>query len=154
SCSTTGEKMPMTPRKWSISGLAVEMGVDRRTAAGVAAGLTPVGRSGNADLFLMRDAVAALVGPRRGPDAAGGGPDRPGRRAARATIAELEAGRLSGALLPGDEVQRAWVDAILYCRQRLLAIPTRAAPLVAVETGIDACSAVIESFVHEALAEL
>lgn len=73
---------------------------------------------------------------------------------ARADIAEMEAERLAGDLAPADDVERAWAAAVGRFRQRSLAIPPKAAPLVAVETEPEACHAIIETFIHEALAEL
>jgi len=73
---------------------------------------------------------------------------------ARADIAELEAERLAGSLIPASEVQSTWVAAVSRFRQKALAIPVKAAPLVSVETEIDACHEIVETFVHEALAEL
>lgn len=73
---------------------------------------------------------------------------------AKADIAEAEAKRLAGALVPVDDVARVWSDAVTRFRQRSLAIPSKTAPLVAVETEPDACQDIVETFVHEALAEL
>ena len=39
-------------------------------------------------------------------------------------------------------------------RQRSLSVAPKAAPLVAVETATEACHEIIETFIHEALAEL
>lgn len=73
---------------------------------------------------------------------------------ARADIAEFEAERLAGTLIPADDVERAWTAAANRVKQRGLAIAPKAAPLVAVETDTDACQEIIETFVHETLAEL
>lgn len=73
---------------------------------------------------------------------------------ARADIAEFEAERLAGSLAPVDEVERTQADMITRFRQRSLAVAPKAAPLVAVETSTEACHEIIETFVHEALAEL
>jgi hypothetical protein len=73
---------------------------------------------------------------------------------ARADIAEYEAKRLAGFLVPADEVEKVWVEAVSRFRRRMLAIPTKAAPLLAVESEPDACQAIVEAAIHEALAEL
>lgn len=73
---------------------------------------------------------------------------------AKADLAEMEAKRLAGELLPSAEVAKVWADAVTRFRQRALAIPSKAAPLCAVEAEPDACHAIVETFIHEALAEL
>jgi hypothetical protein len=73
---------------------------------------------------------------------------------ARADIAEHEAKRLSGELVPVAHVARVWIDAAANVRARLLSIPQKTAPLVSVETDIERCHAVIETQIHEALSEL
>lgn len=73
---------------------------------------------------------------------------------ARADIAEFEAERLSGELVPVAHVSKVWIDAAANMRSRLLAIPHKAAPVVAVEADIDRCHGILETQIHEALSEL
>jgi hypothetical protein len=73
---------------------------------------------------------------------------------ARADIAEMEASRLSGEQVSVEDVERTWTEIAARFRQRTLAVAPKAAPMVAVETSIDACHEIIETFIHEALAEL
>ena len=73
---------------------------------------------------------------------------------ARADIAEYEAERMAGELAPVEEVEKTWTAMVSRFRQRTLAVAPKAAPLVAVETDIETCHEIIETFIHEALAEL
>lgn len=73
---------------------------------------------------------------------------------ARADIAEMEAERLAGDLVPVEQVEKAWVEITSRVRQRMLAVAPKAAPIAAVETTAEACHEVIETFIHEGLAEL
>ncbi len=73
---------------------------------------------------------------------------------ARADIAEMEAERLAGELVPVDRAEQVWTDAVANFRQRTLAVAHKAAPMVAVEEDIDQCHDIIEAHLHEALAEL
>ncbi|MDP2358362.1 MAG: hypothetical protein Q8M31_20210 [Beijerinckiaceae bacterium] len=73
---------------------------------------------------------------------------------ARADIAEFEAQRLSGDLVPVDQVEKTWTDIVARFRQRMLSVAPKAAPLVVVETSIDAAHDIIETLIHEGLAEL
>lgn len=73
---------------------------------------------------------------------------------ARADIAQMEAERLREELVPVEHVTRVWTDAAARFRQRVLAIPHKAAPLVAAEPGIEACHSILEGYLHEGLSEL
>src|SRR3954449_7350596 len=61
--------MAMRPRLWTISGLAVELGRDRRTIAKALARVPPAGRVGGHDAWRMADALQALEPERRLPAA-------------------------------------------------------------------------------------
>ena len=73
---------------------------------------------------------------------------------ARADIAEMEAQRLGEELVPVDDVESAAAEMVARFRARSISIPSKAAPMVAVETTTEACHEIIETFVYEALAEL
>lgn len=73
---------------------------------------------------------------------------------ARADIAEFEAQRLAGDLVPVDQVEKVWAEIVSRFRQRALAVAPKAAPLTAVETTTEANHEIIETYINEALAEL
>ena len=73
---------------------------------------------------------------------------------ARADIAEMEAERLTGNLVDVASVEHAWTAAGTRFRQKMLAIPHKAAPVLAAEEDIDMCCAMLEEHVHDALREL
>ena len=73
---------------------------------------------------------------------------------ARADIAEMEAERLSNTTVDVGIVSQTWVAACARFRQKMLAIPHKAAPLVAQEEDPDACHDLIEQQIYEALDEL
>ncbi|TIU80477.1 MAG: terminase small subunit, Nu1 [Mesorhizobium sp.] len=73
---------------------------------------------------------------------------------ARADIAEYEAERMAGEVAPVEEIEKTWADMVSRFRQRSLGVAPKAAPMVAVETATEACHEIIETFIHEALAEL
>jgi hypothetical protein len=72
----------------------------------------------------------------------------------RADIAEFEAARMSGELAPVEEVEKTWAEIVSRFRQRSLSVAPKAAPMVAVESTVESCHEIIETFIHEALAEL
>src|SRR5262245_18132225 len=53
---------------------------------------------------------------------------------ARADLAEYEAQRLAGKLVPVEEVEKTWCEIVSRFRQRTLAVAPKAAPLAAVES--------------------
>lgn len=74
--------------------------------------------------------------------------------AAQARMAEMDADEREGLLVNAKEAGQAWTAAIMRMRLHLLAIPSKAAPLVAVETETPACHVIIEDMIYESLQEL
>jgi hypothetical protein len=74
--------------------------------------------------------------------------------AARADEAELKARVAAGEVIPAEQALTTWEEGVSRAKQRLLAIPQKAAPLVAVETETAECFRLIEAMVLEALNEL
>jgi len=119
-------------------------------------GVIPRDQRGRYDLVgVVQGYVRYLRSRAIAGDVAGGTPaDKERLVKAKADIAEMEADRMRGNLVPADEADEAWQPVAMAVRQRCLAIPTKTAPLVAVETSIAACKDIIETFVKEALAEI
>ncbi len=67
----------------------------------------------------------------------GGADHRKRLTKARADIAEMEAERLAGELVPVDRAEQVWTDAVANFRQRTLAVAHKVAPMVTVEEDID-----------------
>jgi hypothetical protein len=74
--------------------------------------------------------------------------------AAEAEIAELELAKVKGLLVLADDVVDAWQDVLNALRGKLLSLPTKAAPMLAVETEPPACQEICEQLINEALEEL
>lgn len=73
---------------------------------------------------------------------------------AKADLAEMEAAQLAGELVRTEVAESVWTDAASRFRQRALSVSYKAAPIVAVEMDPAVCHEIIESYLHEALAEL
>jgi hypothetical protein len=73
---------------------------------------------------------------------------------AEAEIAELELAKVKGILVLADDVVDAWKDVLNALRGKLLSLPTKAAPMLAVETEPPACQEICEQLINEALEEL
>lgn len=147
--------MSMTPELYSISALAVELGMDRRTVAAKLKDLQPAEVKGRVKKYKMVDALAAI----RGGGAEGAldlSQETARLRRAQAEKTEIEVARLRGELLAGKEVARATAGYIIACRSRLLSMPPRLAQRAASLFGCDPREAeeLLADGVHEALGEL
>lgn len=76
------------------------------------------------------------------------------KTAAEAALAELELAKQRGEVVAVEVVAKAVGDQLSACRARLLSLPTKAAPLVAVEADVQVCRDLIEQGVRDALDEL
>lgn len=129
---------------------------DRRVQQLVKDGHIPRAERGRYELVpVVQGYIKYLKDRAIGADTPGGEVEDKARlMKARADIAQFEASRLAEDLVSVDEVERAWADLVASFRARSLSIPTKAAPMVAVEETTESCHEIIETFIHEALAEL
>jgi hypothetical protein len=74
--------------------------------------------------------------------------------AAEAEIAELELERIKATLCLTADVVKAWESVLHACRAKLLAIPTKMAPVIAGTSDISTIKERLEESVREALEEL
>ena len=73
---------------------------------------------------------------------------------AEAEIAELELAKVKAILVAAVDVVNAWQDVLNALRGKLLSVPSKAAPQLAVETEPAACQDICEQLINEALEEL
>lgn len=73
---------------------------------------------------------------------------------AEAELAELELKKVHGELVVADDVISAWNDVLAALKSKLLAIPTKAAPIVSAEVTTGGCQSILEDLINEALEEL
>lgn len=76
------------------------------------------------------------------------------REAAEAEMAERKLAELAGGLIRMDAVTRAWAEAITNCRDSMLQIPARLAPVLAAESDLVACTLILEEAIHTSLQAL
>lgn len=153
--------MAMKPQTWSISGLSVEFGLDRRTIAKRLEHVHPATGSGRSARYRMSEAAGAICGPAGGGRAAETGAAEPlDLTAERARLAkfqadktELEVAVLRGDLIPGEIVQGTWNDYIAAARAKFISLPSTAAPRVAGGT-VREVELELRDLVHQALLEL
>lgn len=98
--------------------------------------------------------------PPRDPDGGGSYPDedrdaaRTRREIAEANLAELREAEARGDLIRVDAIRSALAGMIASTRDSLLQIPARVAPVLAVETDAARVHDLIQSEIHQALAQL
>jgi hypothetical protein len=141
----------MVPKGWSISALAVELDRDRRTIAAACADLTPIGKDGRSAFYRLTDVLEKLS-PAKAPVDADDARTR--KLAAEAEIAEMQRDKMRGELVDISSVESVVAEEYAAVRSKLLALPGKLAPMVAIEADEIACRDLIERGVTEALDEL
>ena len=122
--------------------------------------LERVDTAGNYDLYQAIPSYLNLLRTSRRPG--GGGPvvtdslnqSKAREAKAKADMAERAAAKQAGELVEIDTITRGWSAILGKVRTRLLALPTKLAPLVAVERELDACQRVLTDHMESALQEL
>lgn len=144
--------MAMTPKGWSISALAVELGRDRRTVAGAVAALTPMGREGKSDLYRLTDVLEVLHGAGKPTDF---DEAKTRKMAAEAELAEAELARVRATQVPIADTVSVVGDICTAIRAKNLALPSKWTPiLLAAEPTENAFRAILDKAVREVLNEL
>lgn len=144
--------MSLQPQEWSVNGLATETKIDRRTVAKRLENVPPHRVAGKVKYWRGADAFPALYA---GKTASADSQDEAERRKtnAEADIAEMKAAQMRGDLISvhafGPVIERA----IAASRARILAVPTKLAPIVRPDDP-DKARALLESAMNEVLAEL
>jgi phage terminase Nu1 subunit (DNA packaging protein) len=73
---------------------------------------------------------------------------------AQADMAEMEAEEMSGDLVRRSEVVQEWQNILMDMKSKLMAMPSKAATLVADEENPAVCQQILDKMVREALQEL
>jgi len=71
----------------------------------------------------------------------------------QADLAEIELKKAHGELLNTKEAMTQWSEVVMSCKQRLLGLPTRLAPIIATTQSIPEIKERIEHAIHEVLNE-
>lgn len=145
--------MAMTPQEWTVSALAVEFGLDRRTAAKRLAGVKPC-QAGKRPRYRMVDAAPALLGITA---------EVFNLELERARLAHFQAEEkrrqvalMDGELIEAETAELEWGKRVTACRAKLLALPGRLADRACklAPGGPRVMKAMLRDVVDEALSEL
>lgn len=145
--------MAMMAQEWSINGLSVEFGIDRRTVAKRLQDVPPCRQDDRTSYYLMRD-VAALVGSV--PESSGAldlNAERARLAKEQADKTAMENAEKRGVLGNMQKLSEHWAREGANVRTRLLSIPTTAAPQI-VGLEIAAAKDLLENLINDALTEL
>lgn len=142
----------MTRQTWSVSRLAIELGLDRRTIGGKLAGVAPAERLRAGPTYWMADVVRALFAEPAGKL------DLSNERAqlahAQTQKVKLEVAQLQKELVPADQLADTWGNYVANARAKILGLGSKLAPRVAAEKSTQVCQAIIDAAVYEILSEL
>lgn len=143
--------MSMTPQGWSISALAVEFRMDRRTVASRIADIEPVSETGNAKLYRLADVAEALVGAGKPADFDDA---RARKMAADAVLAEIEVAKARRDVVDVNVMAEIVADEYGAVRAKILGMPDKLAPVLATTESVEECRELLRLTIHEALEEL
>jgi len=73
---------------------------------------------------------------------------------ARADMAEMEKAQIEEQLIPADDVEKVWIEVSQNMRQKLLALPQRAAPECFAAEKLVEVKAILKEQVYDALQEI
>ena len=143
--------MAMVPQVWSISALAVEFGRDRRTVATAIREIQPMSRKGKVELYRLTDVLPCLVAAPKPADLE----DAKARKlAAEAELAEIELAKARAEVVVIAVAAKLVADEYAAVRAKLLSIPSKLAPMLAIEPTEAGCRALVQRAINEALDEL
>ena len=144
--------MAMTAKLWTISGLAAELDKDRRTITRALRDVPHDGKEGRYRAWHMTTVLAAMAG------GAGEAFDLTAERA-RFAAAQADDREMKNALARRDQItvgefHLMMTSAFARVRAKLLALPSKMAPLVVGAKDAAEAQAMLRDVVHGALDEL
>jgi phage terminase Nu1 subunit (DNA packaging protein) len=149
--------MPMVPLTYSISTLAIEFDLDRRTVAKRIGNIMPVEIEGRTRKYLMKDVASRLAEFSE----AQSEPGTLSKESEQTRLFKEQADKLEfenavkrGELLPLEETQDAILLVFTNIKARLLAIPTRAAAVVFGMESMAEIAEEIKKLIYEAMTDL
>lgn len=143
--------MAMTPKGWSISALAVELGRDRRTIAAAVAELTPMARDGRSEMYRLTEVLEVLQGQGK-PNSFDEAKTR--KMAAEAELAEAELARVRATQVPIADTVAVVGEICAAVRAKCLAVPSKVTPMVIADGTPTGVQALLDRAMREVLNEL
>ena len=147
--------MSMTQNLWTVSSLAVEFNLDRRTVAQRLKVIEPIEVKGRVKKYKLDDAAKAIIGQvQTGNGIVSYDEARARKIAAEAELAEIELSKERGDVLHIDEITNINNEIYGNFRAKLLAIPARTAPDVFASKNVKEAKGLLRQAINDALEEL
>jgi len=140
--------------RYTATRLAAELGIDGRRLRDVLTRVTPVETKGRSKLYLLRDVIPHVAKYLGAPDVIDLNVERARKMKAEAELAEIELAKMRSETINVEVASLIWGEVLSVAKSRLLSIPAKLAPIVAVEDAPAMCKALIEEQVVEVLDEL
>jgi phage terminase Nu1 subunit (DNA packaging protein) len=137
------------PQEWTIYGLSIETGIDRKTLGRLLENAEPVTK-GNRDYYKMRQVCDAL----RGGGIKAQEQERTRLYRNQADHEELRVAEKSRQLIPVSEVDEVWGEIAIAIKSKLLAMPARIAQVALAASSLREVEEAIRVEIYSALNEL
>jgi len=144
--------MSYIPLQMTASQLVTELNIDRRKLGQVLVKCPIVKQSGRIKYYLIQDVIKHLYN--KTDKLISLEEARKNKAIAESELLQLNLEKERGNLLDRDLVDKQWANLVLSCKNKLVAIPNKLAPILAVENGIDVCKNILNVQIAEALNEL
>ena len=147
--------MAMQKNLWSISALAVEFGLDRRTVAQRLMSIEPTETKGRAKRYVLHDAAKAIIGQIAVTgDILSYDEARARKMAAEAELAEIELQKERGDVLSVETINEVNNEICGNFRAKLLALPAKSAPDIFASSNVKEAKGILRKSVNDILEEL
>jgi len=119
--------------RYTATRLSAELGLDNRKMRDILTRVNPVQVKGRSKLYLLRDVIPHAAKYLGAPDVIDLNVERARKMKAEAELAEIELAKEREDLIQVDAVRQVWGELVIAAKSRLLSIPAKLAPVVAVE---------------------
>ena len=135
--------------RYTATRLSAELGLDNRKMRDILTRVNPLQVKGRSKLYLLRDVIPHAAKYLGAPNVIDLNVER-----ARKVKAEAELAKEREDLIQVEAVRQVWGELVIAAKSRLLSIPAKLAPVVAVEDAPATCKYLVEEQINEALDEL
>lgn len=144
--------MAMQAQRWTANALAVEFDISHRVTAKRLQAIQPCETKGRNKYYLMADAAPCLLQV-DSPDDLDLTQERARLAKAQADKTELQLDVDKGKLIPAELVEEIWSNVITAVRARLLALPSKVSPMLALASEAEMESE-LQAQIYETLTEM
>ena len=145
----------MSQNLWSVSALAVEFGLDRRTVAQRLNNVEPAETKGRGKKYKLQDAAKAIIGQVNVGNGIVSYDEAKARKmAAEAELSEIQLQKERGDVLSIEVVNIINNEIFGNFRAKLLALPAKAAPDVFASSNVKEAKAILRKNINAVLEEL